>query len=312
MNNKKAFTLIELLVVIAIIAILAAILFPVFAQAKEAAKKTQTISNTKNMGTAMIIYQGDADDLFPLASSFDRAANGGQGSWRFNFSVRTPAGWTNAAPHNVEPRKSEDGLIWSNSMNPYAKNYDIYTAAGSPDRSLLTAPAGSGKPAKVGLAYNGLLHAYSATGAVSPATLPILHTANGKQNLVGFANSNPTLLCDQPGAACAYNPGRHPQTGLAGQGGTMFYLFGCGGVAADANGPSHKVHGDDSVYVYADGHAKAAKIGMQGGPGALSGTAPDTNGLVDPNTQYFPNGKCSQNFWWDGSHPFLFRPDYQP
>jgi len=63
--NRKAFTLIELLVVIAIIAILAAILFPVFAQAKEAAKKTQCLSNQKNIGLGMMMYLGDSDDRYP-------------------------------------------------------------------------------------------------------------------------------------------------------------------------------------------------------------------------------------------------------
>ena len=63
---RRAFTLIELLVVIAIIAILAAILFPVFAQAKVAAKKTACLSNAKQLGTSMAIYQGDADDTFPV------------------------------------------------------------------------------------------------------------------------------------------------------------------------------------------------------------------------------------------------------
>lgn len=62
---KKAFTLIELLVVIAIIAILAAILFPVFAQAKTAAKKTVSISNQKQIGLALIMYSADADDHYP-------------------------------------------------------------------------------------------------------------------------------------------------------------------------------------------------------------------------------------------------------
>jgi prepilin-type N-terminal cleavage/methylation domain-containing protein/prepilin-type processing-associated H-X9-DG protein len=60
--TRKAFTLIELLVVIAIIAILAAILFPVFAQAKAAAKKTQDLSNFKQLGLALQMYAADYDD----------------------------------------------------------------------------------------------------------------------------------------------------------------------------------------------------------------------------------------------------------
>jgi prepilin-type N-terminal cleavage/methylation domain-containing protein len=62
MKNRTAFTLIELLVVIAIIAILAAILFPVFAQAKESAKKSTCLSNAKQLGTATYLYFGDNDD----------------------------------------------------------------------------------------------------------------------------------------------------------------------------------------------------------------------------------------------------------
>jgi prepilin-type N-terminal cleavage/methylation domain-containing protein len=64
---KRAFTLIELLVVIAIIAILAAILFPVFAQAKVAAKKAKGLAEIKQMGTATMIYAADYDDNMPLA-----------------------------------------------------------------------------------------------------------------------------------------------------------------------------------------------------------------------------------------------------
>jgi prepilin-type N-terminal cleavage/methylation domain-containing protein/prepilin-type processing-associated H-X9-DG protein len=64
---KKAFTLIELLVVIAIIAILAAILFPVFAQAREKARQTSCASNMKQMGLAVAQYVGDYDEAFPAA-----------------------------------------------------------------------------------------------------------------------------------------------------------------------------------------------------------------------------------------------------
>jgi prepilin-type N-terminal cleavage/methylation domain-containing protein len=85
MTHRRAFTLIELLVVIAIIAILAAILFPVFAQAKEAAKKTTSLSNFKQMGTALQVYLPDADDTFPLAFGSDPGGPLGLGLPRFNF-----------------------------------------------------------------------------------------------------------------------------------------------------------------------------------------------------------------------------------
>jgi prepilin-type N-terminal cleavage/methylation domain-containing protein len=63
--KKHAFTLIELLVVIAIIAILAAILFPVFAQAKESAKKANCLSNLRQIGMAFLMYANDSDDRYP-------------------------------------------------------------------------------------------------------------------------------------------------------------------------------------------------------------------------------------------------------
>ncbi|MBC7328607.1 prepilin-type N-terminal cleavage/methylation domain-containing protein [bacterium] len=66
MKRRKGFTLIELLVVIAIIAILAAILFPVFSRAREQARKTACLSNTKQLGQALMMYIQDWDERFPL------------------------------------------------------------------------------------------------------------------------------------------------------------------------------------------------------------------------------------------------------
>ena len=103
---RKAFTLIELLVVIAIIAILAAILFPVFAQAKASAKLTQSLSNLKQIGTAAQMYLGDNDDSFPL-TRYD---------WKFNGS------WsgTKNYKHSLYPYVKSDAMF-TDTTNPAAK-----------------------------------------------------------------------------------------------------------------------------------------------------------------------------------------------
>jgi len=85
-RRRKGFTLIELLVVIAIIAILAAMLFPVFARARESARKIQCLANVKNIATAIQMYFTDYDKLMPTEHGqaaieyFDGAPGGEAGT----------------------------------------------------------------------------------------------------------------------------------------------------------------------------------------------------------------------------------------
>lgn len=118
---KKAFTLIELLVVIAIIAILAAILFPVFAQAKLAAKKTSITSNMKQVSTAMFLYQSDFDDYYFRGRSCQA------------YSALNPA-FADAA-HNSSPTagcgtggfyNQVDHYEWQKYLMPYTKSVEVF------------------------------------------------------------------------------------------------------------------------------------------------------------------------------------------
>jgi len=81
MSTVKAFTLIELLVVIAIVAILAALLFPVFAQAKLAAKKTMVLSNWKQIDLALLMYSSDYDGRYARTQTTDNPGVPGYIGW---------------------------------------------------------------------------------------------------------------------------------------------------------------------------------------------------------------------------------------
>jgi prepilin-type N-terminal cleavage/methylation domain-containing protein/prepilin-type processing-associated H-X9-DG protein len=101
MHRRKAFTLIELLVVIAIIAILAAILFPVFARAREQARKTSCISNLQQLGMGFHMYCQDYDEVYPAIRFGDPTPTNGH-SWPW-VVYEGSFGWTGVFTHAVQP-----------------------------------------------------------------------------------------------------------------------------------------------------------------------------------------------------------------
>lgn len=120
-NKKRSgFTLIELLVVIAIIAILAAILFPVFAKARESARKTNCVNNMKSLSTAMNLYQTDYDSTYP------KGAN------------------TRAA-HYLPPENTAANPIdtWTELLFDHMKSKDIVWCPSDPNNARQAPPAGT-------------------------------------------------------------------------------------------------------------------------------------------------------------------------
>lgn len=138
---RRAFTLIELLVVIAIIAILAAILFPVFAQAKEAAKKTVDLSNLKQTGLGNMMYSSDNDDMFVRHEY--ATANRMIGSWN------APLTWRDAVMPYVKSGNVRNGNVdqavgglWETPAKPGARNAYGINRMLTPGRFYWDGPGG--------------------------------------------------------------------------------------------------------------------------------------------------------------------------
>ncbi|MBL8069114.1 MAG: prepilin-type N-terminal cleavage/methylation domain-containing protein [Armatimonadetes bacterium] len=131
----RAFTLIELLVVIAIIAILAAILFPVFAQAKAAAKKTQALSNMKQIATSSHIYASDYDDRFP--SLYDGPNCGGDPICTMYPYIKNLQMWSghrqNGRPNNITYNATTGAFTTDRNDIGYNWGWEIRGAEGMLD-----------------------------------------------------------------------------------------------------------------------------------------------------------------------------------
>ena len=210
--KNKAFTLIELLVVIAIIAILAAILFPVFAQAKTAAKGAADLSNMKQMALGTVMYSGDNDDLFPTAFGKDCSGN-----WDADSRIAEPATWSseaNALYNSSTDSCSGDGkrvkaslVSAPNTLYAYNKSWALVQMPGAQLQSGWSTPLPGETPANVSYNMNGLVSSFSQTAVQDPSGTPTWWPAFGQLARVGDTYSEPFLICPDGNSACTFNGG---------------------------------------------------------------------------------------------------------
>lgn len=146
MRRHRGFTLIELLVVIAIIAILAAILFPVFAKAREKARQSSCLSNLKQLSLGMIQYTQDYDERFALRDCGRLPGAYGSGPVPGAPDFNWVASW------------SSYQNTWINQIYPYVKNTQVYHCP-------------SGTPAPIGCDYGMPDYGYTTTPAVARVSM---------------------------------------------------------------------------------------------------------------------------------------------
>ena len=172
-HRKNGFTLIELLVVIAIIAILAAILFPVFAQAREAARRTSCVSNLKQIGTATMMYVQDYDEVFPFMQRVFYYGHGGTSVTNTDTPIVT--------------------------LNPYVKNKGIWVCP--------TARRGANADA-AGVAAFGFSryadYVYRCTSPAAPHLNGGYPDPNGTAGVCGRPQAAIARVADQPIFFCVY------------------------------------------------------------------------------------------------------------
>lgn len=289
-STKSGFTLIELLVVIAIIAILAAILFPVFAQAREKARQASCLSNNKQFGLGLMMYTQDYDETYALG-----AVKGPTLGWMWNYNLPVPYDSDPTYPAGSDKYEAAK-IHWGNTIYPYTKNNQILTCPSSP---AILRPGyeahytGVTVPPGVSYTFNGLLSSYSMAGVATPAGLPMLWEGRGNVSWKGWALTNPNLICADSTQACVYKP--YSATCSQSTNGSTSAGFTLNG--------SLWIHSQGAVFTMADGHAKWRRLGATLSPG-------NTNANVDPYTGYDTSGNPAY-VWWDGCHIWLFRPDAQ-
>lgn len=180
---RRAFTLIELLVVIAIIAILAAILFPVFAQAKAAAKKSTCLSNVKQLSLGMIMYTSDYDDTYMQRLAGTNTA--GVDHWVDLVQPYVRNKQITQCPDYVKPLNRDPSLTWWG----YAVN------------SHVVIPIEDGNSYTTTQFVDG-----ASTALIADGSLGDFYARPGRRTRIAFANSAET---SPDRLACANQKSRH-------------------------------------------------------------------------------------------------------
>jgi len=242
--SRKGFTLIELLVVIAIIAILAAILFPVFAQAREKARQTTCSSNERQLGLAFLQYQQDNDEMFP-------------------------SGIENPTPTDEYWR----GNGWSSEIFPYVKSTGLYKC---PDDS--TTPNGAAVP--VSYFMNANIAGSGSHGTLAALSAPTSTVLLGEIRTITYdvTKNNATFPTDvvADGADVGWSNGAPCPDGTVYATGVLGGQPGFG--RADAWAPRHA--GTGSIFLLTDGHVKFLRP-TQVSPGRPAASSTSTASTTD-------------------------------
>jgi prepilin-type N-terminal cleavage/methylation domain-containing protein/prepilin-type processing-associated H-X9-DG protein len=253
-GKRRGFTLIELLVVIAIIAILAAILFPVFAQARAKARQASCLSQLKQLGLASLMYAQDYDETF-------------QPRWKTNnvdgVATTPPGGWF--YPPGIDQWHPYGGWTWQNFAYAYVKNEQLMHECPEGYSNDSNASSASGKRRITGgYGANNVLFSGAVGGTVeAPWSSPskALAAIQEPAKIVMICDSgNYSISCYQGQEARHtgnYIPGARINTTKYGTRAQALAYWSQvpGGAAKDAIDGRHS--GKVNV-VHADGHVKAA------------------------------------------------------